>query len=108
MRTPATELLGVEPPLIGFSRSPGVVAAVSRAGGLGVLGATAYTPEQLDAQMTWIEEQVDGKPYGIDVLIPATSVAGDPSNLIASLRAQIPEAHHKFVAELLDRYDIPA
>ncbi|GAA0628189.1 nitronate monooxygenase family protein [Sporichthya brevicatena] len=107
MRTAATELLGIEHPLIGFSRSPGVVAAVSRAGGLGVLGATAYTPEQLDAQLTWITEQVDGKPFGVDVLIPAKSVPGDPSNLIASLRAQIPEAHVKFVDELLAKYEIP-
>jgi NAD(P)H-dependent flavin oxidoreductase YrpB (nitropropane dioxygenase family) len=108
MRTPATELLGVEHPLIGFSRSPGVVAAVSRAGGLGVLGATAYTPSELDAQLTWIEAQLDGKPFGVDVLIPARSVPGDPANLIASLREQIPAAHHTFVADLLARYEIPA
>ncbi|WP_019875822.1 nitronate monooxygenase [Sporichthya polymorpha] len=108
MRTVATELLGIEHPLIGFSRSPGVVAAVSRAGGLGVLGATAYTPEQLDAQLTWITEQVEGKPFGVDVLIPAKSVPGDPANLIASLRAQIPAAHIRFVDELLAKYEIPA
>ncbi len=108
MRTAATELLGIEHPLVGFSRSPGVVAAVSRAGGLGVLGATAYTPEQLDAQLTWITEQVDGKPFGVDVLIPAKSVPGDPANLIASLRAQIPAEHIAFVDDLLAKYEIPA
>jgi NAD(P)H-dependent flavin oxidoreductase YrpB (nitropropane dioxygenase family) len=108
MRTPFTDLVGVAHPLVGFSRSPGVVAAVSRAGGLGVLGATAYTPEQLDAQLTWISEQVEGRPFGVDVLIPAKSVPGDPEDLIASLRRQIPAPHLQFVAELLARYEIPA
>ena len=107
MRTPLTDLLGIKHPLIGFSRSPGVVVAVSRAGGLGVLAATAYTPTELDAQLTWIEGELGGRPYGVDVLIPATSAAGDVTDLVASLRAQIPEPHKAFVADLLTRYDIP-
>jgi NAD(P)H-dependent flavin oxidoreductase YrpB (nitropropane dioxygenase family) len=107
MRTAFTDLLNVQHPIVGFNRSPGVVAAVSNAGGLGVLGASAYTPEELDAQLTWIEDQVDGKPFGVDLLVPAKFAAGDPGNLVASLRAQIPAEHLTFVAELLARYDIP-
>src|SRR5262249_13569797 len=91
MRTAFTKLVGVEHPLVGFNRSPAVVVEVSRAGALGVLAATAYRPEELDAQLTWIEERVGGKPYGVDLLIPAKLAAGDPDDLIASLRAQIPE-----------------
>jgi NAD(P)H-dependent flavin oxidoreductase YrpB (nitropropane dioxygenase family) len=56
--------------LVGFNRSPAVVAEVTRAGGLGVLAGTAYTPEELDAQLTWIEAQVDGRPFGVDLLVP--------------------------------------
>jgi len=107
MRTAFTDLVGVPQPIVGFNRSPGVVAAVSNAGGLGVLAASAYTPEELDAQLTWIEEQVGGKPYGVDLLVPEKFVPGDPDDLIASLRAQIPEQHLMFVRGLLDQYGIP-
>jgi NAD(P)H-dependent flavin oxidoreductase YrpB (nitropropane dioxygenase family) len=107
MRTAFTQLIGVQHPIVGFNRSPGVVAAVSNAGGLGVLAASAYTPDELDAQLTWIEDQIDGRPYGVDLLVPEKFVAGDPDNLIASLRAQIPAEHLAFVADLLARYGIP-
>jgi NAD(P)H-dependent flavin oxidoreductase YrpB (nitropropane dioxygenase family) len=107
MRTALTRLLGVAHPIVGFNRSPAVVAAVTNAGGFGVLAASAYTPEELDAQLTWIEKQVGGKPYGVDLLVPEKFADGDPGNLVASLRAQIPEAHLAFVRDLLDRYGIP-
>jgi NAD(P)H-dependent flavin oxidoreductase YrpB (nitropropane dioxygenase family) len=107
MQTAVTELLGVQHPIVGFNRSPGVVAAVTNAGGFGVLAASGYTPEELDAQLTWIEEQVDGRPYGIDLLVPGKFAAGDPDDLVASLRAQIPREHLAFVADLLASYGIP-
>jgi NAD(P)H-dependent flavin oxidoreductase YrpB (nitropropane dioxygenase family) len=107
MQTALTELLGVQHPIVGFNRSPGVVAAVTNAGGFGVLAASGYTPEELDAQLTWIESQVDGKPYGIDLLVPGKFADGDPDNLVASLRAQIPAEHLAFVSDLLARYGIP-
>jgi NAD(P)H-dependent flavin oxidoreductase YrpB (nitropropane dioxygenase family) len=107
MRTAFTELVGVPHPIVGFNRSPGVVAAVTNAGGFGVLGASAYTPAELDAQLTWIDEQTGGKPYGVDLLVPEKFATGEPDNLVASLRAQIPGEHLAFVGDLLDRYDIP-
>jgi len=107
MRTALTELVGVEHPLVGFNRSPAVVAEVSRAGALGVLAATAYRPEELDAQLTWIEEQIGERSYGVDLLIPAKLAKGDPNDLIASLRVQIPEEHIRFVEELMVKYGIP-
>jgi len=107
VRTPFTELVGVAHPIVGFNRSPAVVAAVTNAGGLGVLGASAFTAPELDAQLTWIEEQVGGRPYGVDLLVPEKVAAGDPGDLIASLRAQIPQAHLDFVAGLLARYGVP-
>jgi NAD(P)H-dependent flavin oxidoreductase YrpB (nitropropane dioxygenase family) len=107
MRTALTGLLGVPHPIVGFNRSPGVVAEVTNAGGFGVLAGSAYTPKELDAQLTWIEKQVGGKPYGVDLLVPEKFADGDPDNLVASLRAQIPQAHLDFVNGLLDRYGIP-
>lgn len=101
MRTAFTELVGIAHPLVGFSRSPGVVAEVSRAGGLGVLAATAYRPEELDAQLRWIEERTAGAPYGVDLLVPAGTA--DPA---ADQRAQIPPQHWEFVAGLLERHGI--
>jgi len=108
MRTALTELLGVPYPIVGFNRSPGVVAEVTKAGGFGVLGASAYTPQELDAQLTWIEKQVGGRPFGVDLLVPEKFAQGDPGDLVASLRAQIPEGHLAFVRDLLAKYDIPA
>jgi NAD(P)H-dependent flavin oxidoreductase YrpB (nitropropane dioxygenase family) len=107
MRTAFTELVGVPHPIVGFNRSPGVVAEVTRADGFGVLAASAYTPEELDAQLTWIEKQIGSKPYGVDLLVPEKFAEGDPDNLIASLRAQIPQAHIDFVNGLLAKYGIP-
>src|SRR5439155_758417 len=107
MRTAFTDLVGVPHPIVGFNRSPGVVAAVTNAGGFGVLGASAYTPAELDAQLTWIDEQTEGKPYGVDLLVPEKFATGEPGNLVASLRAQIPDEHLAFVRDLLDRYGVP-
>jgi NAD(P)H-dependent flavin oxidoreductase YrpB (nitropropane dioxygenase family) len=107
IRTALTDLLGIDAPLVGFNRSPAVVAEVSKAGGLGVLAVSAYSPAELDAQLTWIEEQVQGRPYGVDLLVPGNTTTGDPSDLVASLRAQIPDRHREFIAGLLRRYDIP-
>jgi NAD(P)H-dependent flavin oxidoreductase YrpB (nitropropane dioxygenase family) len=107
MRTAFTDLVGVPYPIVGFNRSPAVVAAVTNAGGLGVLAASAYRPGELDAQLTWIEEQTGGKPYGVDLLVPEKFATGDPDNLVASLRAQIPAEHFAFVNDLLARYGVP-
>jgi len=107
MRTAFTELLGVPHPVVGFNRSPAVVAEVTKAGGFGVLGAAGYAPDELDAQLTWIEQQVGGRPYGVDLLVPEKFAPGDPDDLVASLRAQIPQSHLDFVNGLLQKYDIP-
>lgn len=107
IQTRLNSLLGVEAPLVGFNRSPQVVVEVSRAGGLGVLAVTPYTPEELDAQLIWMEEQLDGRPYGVDLLIPQKAVHGDPDDYLRSLRAQIPDEHRAFVVELMRKYGIP-
>jgi hypothetical protein len=83
MRTAITRVLHIDAPLIGFSRSPGVVREVSRAGGLGVFASSHYAPDQLDRVLHRLETELDGRPYGIDIVIPAEVVAvgaGSPSN----------------------------
>jgi len=94
------ELCGVEFPLFAFSHCRDVVAAVSRAGGFGVLGGVAFTPEGLDVEMKWIDEHCDGKPYGVDVLLPEKQAAA-PDATIAQIVSTIPAEHREFLQKLL-------
>src|SRR5207245_9819237 len=77
MRTRIRDSFGIEFPIFAFSHCRDVVAAVSRAGGFGVLGALAFSPEQLEQELGWIDQHVGGKPYGVDVVMPASSAAKD-------------------------------
>ena len=70
MRTPICDRLGIEFPIFAFSHCRDVVAAVSKAGGYGVLGALAFSPDQLEIELNWIDEHIDGKPYGVDFAMP--------------------------------------
>jgi NAD(P)H-dependent flavin oxidoreductase YrpB (nitropropane dioxygenase family) len=102
------ERLGVEFPLFAFSHCRDVVAAVSRAGGFGVLGATRHTPESIDIELKWIDEHVDGKPYGLDVLIPENlATRGEKGVSARALAARIPQEHLDFVADLLRQNHVP-
>jgi NAD(P)H-dependent flavin oxidoreductase YrpB (nitropropane dioxygenase family) len=108
VHTPATDLVGIDLPLFAFSHCRDVVAAVSRAGGLGVLGAVAHSPEQLDIDLTWIEQEVDGRPFGVDLLVPEKFAGSDEGGLGRSeLRDLVPEEHRAWVEDLLTRYDVP-
>jgi NAD(P)H-dependent flavin oxidoreductase YrpB (nitropropane dioxygenase family) len=108
VKSPLCERLGVEFPLFAFSHCRDVVAAVSRAGGFGVLGATRHTPQTIEVELNWIDEHVDGKPYGLDVLIPENLITRGEKGLTArALAARIPQEHLDFVADLLSRHDIP-
>src|SRR5271163_5050773 len=109
MKSPVCEMLGVEFPLFAFSHCRDVVAAVSRAGGFGVLGATRHTPASIEIELNWIDEHVDGKPYGLDVLIPENlATRGEKGVTARSLAARIPQEHLDFVADLLQRNNVPA
>jgi NAD(P)H-dependent flavin oxidoreductase YrpB (nitropropane dioxygenase family) len=107
MKSPICDMLGIEFPLLAFSHCRDVVAAVSRAGGFGVLGATVHTPETIERELKWIDDHVDGKPYGVDVLIPENiSTAGEKDVTWKSLEARVPQAHRDYTRDLLKRYDI--
>ncbi len=99
--------LGIEFPLFAFSHCRDVVAAVSKAGGFGVLGATAFNPEELEVELQWIDAHVDGKPYGIDVLIPENlSVKNETGLTSKTLAARIPPQHRTFVDDLLKSHGV--
>ncbi|MEU6366830.1 nitronate monooxygenase family protein [Streptomyces sp. NPDC046931] len=105
MQTELSKRLGVEHALFGFTPFPAVAAAISRAGGLGVLGAVRYTaPDELERDLDWIEEHADGRPYGLDVVMPAKKVDGVTE---ADVEAMIPEGHRQFVENTLAAYGVP-
>jgi NAD(P)H-dependent flavin oxidoreductase YrpB (nitropropane dioxygenase family) len=105
MRTRICDMLDIEFPIFAFSHCRDVVAAVSKAGGMGVLGALAFSEEQLKIELAWIDEHVDGKPYGVDVVMPASYVGQGAD--ASGLQQMIPEQHRKFVEALMDRFDLP-
>jgi NAD(P)H-dependent flavin oxidoreductase YrpB (nitropropane dioxygenase family) len=104
MKSPICDLLGIEFPLFAFSHCRDVVAAVSRAGGFGVLGATGHSPESIHRELKWIDEHVDGKPYGLDVLGPENmATVGEVGVTYNSLQSRVPQEHRQFAADLLEK-----
>ena len=105
MRTTLCDLLGIEHPIVGFSPSEHVAAAISRAGGLGVLGCVRFNdPADLDAVLGWMDASTGGRPYGVDVVMPASEpTEGAPTDL----GEQIPAAHREFVEDTLIKLGVP-
>src|SRR5207302_4972158 len=105
MRTPLCDEFGIEYPIFGFTPAPEVAAAISKAGGIGVLGAVRYNdPADLADALDWMDEQVDGKPYGVDVVMPVKLGA---SGEVPDLQSMIPQANREWVDETLERLGIP-
>jgi hypothetical protein len=97
MHTPICDELGIEFPIFAFTHCRDVVVAVSKAGGFGVLGAVGFTPEQLEIELNWIDENIGDHPYGVDIVIP-NKYEGMDSHLSAeelaeTLRKMVPQEH---------------
>jgi NAD(P)H-dependent flavin oxidoreductase YrpB (nitropropane dioxygenase family) len=110
MRTQLARDLGLEFPIFAFSHCRDVVAAVSRAGGMGVLGALYFTPDELEIELKWIEDHVDGKPYGVDLVMPAKVQLPEgiaPEDLEGQLEQMISQEHRDFVEKILAEYGVP-
>jgi NAD(P)H-dependent flavin oxidoreductase YrpB (nitropropane dioxygenase family) len=107
VNTQLTRQLGIDFPLLAFSHCRDVVAAVTRSGGFGVFGAAGCTPEQLEIELAWIDAHTEGRPYGIDLLIPENlALRTGPGATQRDLAKQVPETHRTFVNDLLRRHDI--
>ena len=108
MDTKVTKMLGIDFPILAFTHCRDVAAAVTNAGGLGVLGAVAHTPEQLDVDLKWIAEQTKGRPFGVDLLIPRKYVGAEAGGIdLGSLKSMVPDANREWIDELLERYSVP-
>jgi NAD(P)H-dependent flavin oxidoreductase YrpB (nitropropane dioxygenase family) len=106
LKTEICEMLGIEFPIFAFTHCRDVAAAVSRAGGMGVLGALAFTPEQLEIELGWIDEHCGGKPYGVDVVMPVKTAdrdAGlhDTKDLAQQLYGMIDQEHWDYAEKIL-------
>ncbi len=106
MHTPICDRLGCDVPIFAFSHCRDVVAAVTRSGGFGVLGASTFSPPQLATELAWIDEHTGGKPYGVDVLVPTTydhqaEVSPD------ELERLIPQQHRDFLDGILADAGVP-
>ncbi|MCM2415882.1 nitronate monooxygenase family protein [Streptomyces sp. RKAG290] len=105
METELSKKLGIEHAIFGFTPFPAVAAAITRAGGFGVLGAVRYTaPDDLARDLDWMQEHTDGRPYGLDVVMPAKKVEGVSE---ADVEAMIPAGHRQFVQETLAKHGVP-
>ena len=105
LRTPVCDRFGIEYPVFGFTPSEHVAAAISRAGGLGVLGCVRFNDAaDLEAALAWMDENTGGKPYGVDVVMPATIPAEGTE---IDLTALIPAGHREFVEQTLLKLGVP-
>ena len=105
MRTELCDRLGIEYPIFAFTPSEHVAAAVSRAGGLGVLGAVRFNePEELDTTLRWLDDNTDGKPYGVDVVMPMKIPTEGKA---VDLQSMIPPEHITFVERTLQQLGVP-
>jgi NAD(P)H-dependent flavin oxidoreductase YrpB (nitropropane dioxygenase family) len=106
MRSPICDLLGIDFPLVAFSHCRDVVAEVSKAGGMGVFGAAGTGPGKLEAELSWIDDNVDGKPYGVDLIVPMTMEAKGREVSREDAVSRVPDEHRQFVSQLFETHGI--
>lgn len=108
MKSPICAMMGIEFPIFAFSHCRDVVAAVSKAGGMGVYGAALHSDEQIAIDLGWIEEQVGDRPYGVDLLLPSKYVGQDEGGMSSEeMSAKVPAGHTAFLEDMMKRYDVP-
>ncbi|MEU0543301.1 nitronate monooxygenase family protein [Nocardia sp. NPDC005978] len=111
MRTEICDRLGIDVPIFAFTHCRDVAAAVSNAGGLGVLGAVGFTAEQLEVELAWLDEHVQGV-YGVDLVIPSKYEGKGvenltPEELEAQLAKLVPQGHRDFAQKILEDHNVP-
>ncbi|HWO93138.1 MAG TPA: nitronate monooxygenase [Dehalococcoidia bacterium] len=105
LHTKLCDLFGVEYPILAFTHCKDVAAAVTNAGGIGVLGELTHTPDEIAQDIRWLKEKCGDKPFGIDLVFPASV---PPSANIEDLQTQIPDEHRRFVEDIMRRHNLPA
>ena len=104
LRTKLCEMLEIEFPIISFTHCKDVAVSVINSGAFAVLGEAMHTPDEIAADIKWIRERVDGKPFGIDLVLPASV---PPSATLEELEQKIPDTHRAFARQIKEKYDVP-
>jgi NAD(P)H-dependent flavin oxidoreductase YrpB (nitropropane dioxygenase family) len=104
LHTKLCDSLGIEFPIVAFTHCKDVAAAVINAGGFAVLGETQHTPDEIVADIRWLRERIGGKPYGIDLVFPASV---PPVGDVQELLKQIPKEQFDFTEDIKRRHNIP-
>ena len=104
LRTKLCDMLGIEYPIVAFTHCKDVAVAVINSGGFAVLGEAMHTPDEIAADIKWIRERVEGRPFGIDLVLPASSPL---SETLDDMLAKIPETHREFARQIKERFDVP-
>ena len=104
LHTKLCDMLGIEYPVIAFTHCKDVAVSVINGGGFAVLGEAMHTPEEIEADVHWIRDRVEGRPFGVDLVLPASV---PPAGSVDELMANIPETHRAFAQDIKERYDVP-
>ena len=106
MNSKLCEELGIEFPLFAFSHCRDVGAAVTKAGGFGVFGATNLSGPELEIELNWIDSQVNGMPYGVDLIVPNNFVGKDENLSDEDMLGKVPQSHKDFAHNILENNGI--
>ncbi|MCP5056399.1 MAG: nitronate monooxygenase [bacterium] len=104
LRTKLCDMLEVEYPIISFTHCKDVAVSVINSGAFAVLGEAMHTPDEISADIKWIRDRVDGKPFGVDLVLPASVPS---SGSLEDLEKNIPETHRAFAQQIKEKYDVP-
>jgi NAD(P)H-dependent flavin oxidoreductase YrpB (nitropropane dioxygenase family) len=106
MKSPICDMLGIDFPLVAFTHCRDVVVEVSKSGGMGVLGAAGYNAETLEIELNWIDEHIDGMPYGVDLIAPTSMAITDDDTSPEEVLAMVPDEHRQFAINILAQHQI--
>jgi NAD(P)H-dependent flavin oxidoreductase YrpB (nitropropane dioxygenase family) len=104
LRTKLCDMLEIEFPIISFTHCKDVAVSVINSGAFAVLGEAMHTPDEISADIQWIRDRVDGKPFGVDLVLPASV---PPSGTLDELEQKIPDTHRAFARQIKEKYDVP-
>ena len=102
--SPICDQLGIRYPIFGFAHSINAVAAICKAGGLGVYGATRRFPHEIEAELAQLRELVGDRPFGVDLVLPPGMPEHDSR---AAIEAEIPDQHRSFVEGISAEFAVP-
>ena len=104
LHTELCDMFGMEYPIMAFNHCRDVVAAVCNAGGSGVLGALALSPEQITRETKWLREHVGNRPFGVDLVFPIKSPYSATKE---QLMAMVPPDYRAFVDNIKKDLGLP-